>query len=199
MNTIDDTDDIDLSSLDLDTLWIDSTETCLDEYASFYKKDATTITVARVYINPDNIVVRVSSNEETLDAPNTLSFQQMCSLAGDDYVWKKYLYTIIVDDDSIEVMDNDNISFIELTDMVQDIKIEPTIAHFHEINTIFLLIKEQPKQHSVPVESNNMHSALEIELGSAKSLTRKKRKHYKSTVGGTKTRRVYDTNFKIEQ
>ena len=41
MNTIDDTDDIDLSSLDLDTLWLDTTETCLDEYASFYKKDTT--------------------------------------------------------------------------------------------------------------------------------------------------------------
>lgn len=199
MNTIDDTDDIDLSSLDLDTLWLDTTETCLDEYASFYKKDTTTITVSRVYINPDNIVVRVSNNEETLDVPNTLSFQQMCAFAGDDYVWKKYLYTITVDDDSIADMDNDNASFIELTDMIQDIKIEPTIVHFHEINTIFLLIKERPKQQPVPVESNNMQSVLEIQLGSAKGLTRKKRKYYKSSVGGTKTRRVYDTHFKIEQ
>lgn len=191
MNTIDDIDDIDLSNLDLDTLWIDSTETCLDEYASFYKKDATTITVVRVYINQDNIVVRVSSNEEILDVPNILSFRQICAFTGDDYVWKKYLYTITVDDDSITDMDTDDTSFIELTNMVQDVKIEPTIAHFHEINTIFLLIKEVPTQQSTPVESNNMQSILELELGPAKGLTRKKRKHYKSYIGGTKTRRVY--------
>ena len=171
----------------------------LAHHYSYDKKDTTTITVARVYINPDNIVVRVSSNEEILDVPNTLSFQQMCAFAGDNYVWKKYLYTITVDDDSIADMDNDNASFIELTDMIQDIKIEPTIVHFHEINTIFLLIKERPKQQPVPVESNNMQSVLEIQLGSAKGLTRKKRKYYKSSVGGTKTRRVYDTHFKIEQ
>ena len=190
MNTIDDNtaDDIDLSELDLDTLWIDTTETCLDDYAAFYKKDSTFITVVRVYINSDDTVVRVSRTKETLDTPNTLSFQQICAIAGDDYVWKKYLYTITVDHEA--EIDNEDTSFIDLTNMVQDVKIEPTIAHFHEINTIFLLIREPPKHHE-PVE-DNIHSVLEIELGPAKGQTRKKRKHYhKPFTGGTKTRRIH--------
>jgi len=191
MTTITDTDDIDLSELDLDTALIDTTEACLDKYASFYKKDATTITVVRVYIDQANIVARVSSNEETLDAPNTVSFRHLCAIAGDDYVWKKYLYTITLDEDSITDVDNEDTSFRDLTDMVQDTNIEPTIALFHEVNTIFLLIKDPPPNQSETDECKTMQSAIEIELGTARPLSRKKRKHYTNSSGGAKTRRTY--------
>ena len=148
------TDDIDLSDLDLDldldTTWMDSTETCLADYTPFYKKDVTHLTVVRAYINLGGSVVRVSSTEEELDAPNTLTVRHMCALAGADRVWKKYLYTVTVDEDAIdeleeleELGDDDNF-FRELTDAVQDVTIERTIEHFHDVNTLFMLFKDEP-------------------------------------------------------
>jgi len=189
-----DTDDDNLLELelDLDTAWMDTTETRLDKYTSFYKKDITSITVVRVYINQDNTIIRTSSSDETLDAPNTLSFRHICALAGDDYVWKKYLYTILLDEDTITDIDTDDTSFTDLTRMIQDVIIEPTIELFHEVNTIFLLIKDPPVQ-SEPVEIDTMPSIIEIELGTAKPLSRKKRikHHHTKSTGGAKTRRTH--------
>lgn len=185
-----DTDDDNLLELDLDTAWMDNTESRLDKYTSFYTKDINIITVVRVYINQDNTIIRTSSSEETLDAPNTLSFRHICALAGDDYVWKKYLYTILLDEDTITDVDPDNTSLTDLTRMIQDVFIEPTIELFHEVNTIFLLIKDPPVQ-SEPLESNTIPPVIEIELGTAKPLSRKKRKHHTKSTGGAKTRRTH--------
>jgi hypothetical protein len=197
-----DTDDIDLSDLDLDleldldldTAWLDSTETCLADYSPFYKKDVTCLTVVRAYINLDGEVVRVSSNEDALDAPNTLTVRHMCAIAGTDRVWKKYLYTVTVDEDAVEDLGDlgdlgeletgDNF-FREVTDAIQDVVIERTIAHFHDVNTLLLLIKE------VPMEQGSAESVLEIELGSAKPLSRKNRHHKTVSFGGAKTRRLH--------
>lgn len=191
MDDIDDIDDINLS--DLDTLWLNSTETCLADYTPFYKKDLTRLTVARVYINVDGVVIRVSDNEEVLDSPNILTVRHMCALIGTDNVWKKYLYTVDIDEDTVEDMDDitcgDNF-FRNLTDISQDVVIGRTIEHFHDVNTLFLLIKEL---HTEPDHSNDQNdiSCLEIKLGNAKPLSRKNRKRPLKISDGTKTRRMH--------
>jgi len=188
-------DDIDLSDLDLDldldTTWMDTAESCLVDYTPFYKKDVTRLTIVRAYINLSGEVVRVSSNEDALDAPNTLTVRHMCALAGADRVWKKYLYTVTVDEDAVEDLGDlgeletsDNF-FREVTDAIQDVVIERTIAHFHDVNTLLLLIKD------VPMEQGSAASVLEIELGSAKPLSRKNRHHKTVSFGGAKTRRLH--------
>jgi hypothetical protein len=186
-----DTDDIDLSDLDLDleldldldTAWLDSTETCLADYSPFYKKDVTCLTVVRAYINLDGEVVRVSSNEDALDAPNTLTVRHMCAIAGTDRVWKKYLYTVTADEDAVEDLGDDDSLFCDLTNAVQDVVIERTIEHFHDVNTLFLLIKEAPIEPPT--------SVLERELGSATPLSRKNRRHKNVSFGGARTRRLH--------
>jgi hypothetical protein len=200
MTTMTETDDIDLSDLDLDldldTTWMDSTETCLADYTPFYKKDVTRLTVVRAYINLGGTVVRVSSTEEELDAPNTLTVRHMCALAGADRVWKKYLYTVTVDEDAVEELeeleelgDDDNF-FRELTDAVQDVIIERTIEHFHDVNTLFMLFKDVPMDPA-PANLGSAAAVLEIELGSANPLSRKNRRHKPVSVGGAKTRRLH--------
>ena len=195
------TDDIDLLDLDLDldldTAWMDSTETCLADYTPFYKKDVTHLTVVRAYINLDDEVVRVSSNEEQLDTPNTLTVRHMCALAGAERVWKKYLYTVTVDEDAVEDLaeldddadDADN-SFSDLTNAVQDVIIDRTIEHFHDVNTLLLLIKEVPVEPP-RAQLGSAASILEIELGSATPLSRKNRRHKTVSLGGTRTRRLH--------
>ena len=203
------TDDIDLSDLDLDldldmdldTTWMDTAENCLVDYTPFYKKDVTRLTIVRAYINLSGEVIRVSSTEDALDAPNTLTVRHLCALAGADRVWKKYLYIVTVDEDAVEDLgeldeleDDDNF-FRDVTNAIQDVVIDRTIAHFHDVNTLLLLIKEVPmEQRSAKQESAKQESAasvLEIELGSAKPLSRKNRHHKTVSFGGAKTRRLH--------
>jgi hypothetical protein len=191
-----DSDDIDILELELDTTWMDSAETCLDDYTPFYKKDVTHLTVVRAYISLEGAVVRVSSNKEVLDAPNTLTVRHMCALAGADRVWKKYLYVVTTDEDAVEDLediedlgDDDNV-FREVTDAIQDLAIERTIEHFHDVNALFLLIKDAPMDPT-PEELGSAAEVLEIELGSANPLSRKKRRHTHVSFGGAKTRRMH--------
>jgi hypothetical protein len=168
--------DIELSDsdldLDLDTTWMDSTETYLADYTPFYKKDVTRLTIVRAYINLDGEVARVSSNDETLDAPNTLTVRHMCAIAGADRVWKNY-----DDDEGIR----------DLSDAIQDITIERTIEHFQDVNTLLLLIKETP----IDAGMGSAASVLEIELGNANPLSRKNRRHKPNSFGAARTRRLH--------
>ena len=190
------TDDIDLSELDLDTTWIDSAETCLADYTPFYKKDVTHLAVVRAYISLEGAVVRVSSNKEILDAPNTLTVRHMCALAGTDHVWKKYLYIVTVDEDAVEDLEDieelggDDNAFRDLTDAIQDVVIERTIEHFHDVNALFLLIKDAPIEPA-HAELGSAAEILDIELGSANPLSRKNRRHKTVSFGAAKTRRMH--------
>ena len=188
MTETDDILDMDLD-MDLDTTWIESAETCLTDYTPFYKKDVTYITVVRTYINSDGEVVRVSNHKETLDTPNILTVRHLCALAGTDRVWKTYMYNLSLDEDEVEFFDDtdhDNRFFHDITDTIQDVKVQPTIAHFHDINTLFLLFKDPD-----PENTADTASILDIELGNAKPLTRKKRHRKSVSFGGTKTRRIH--------
>jgi len=173
--------------LDLDTAWLDSTETCLADYSPFYKKDVTRLTVVRAYINLTGEVVRVSSNEDALDAPNTLTVRHMCAIAGTDRVWKKYLYTVTADEDAVEDLGDDDSLFCDLTDAVQDVVIERTIEHFQDVNTLLLLIKETP----IDAGMGSAASVLEIELGNANPLSRKNRRHKPNSFRTARTRRLH--------
>jgi hypothetical protein len=187
--------DIELSDsdldLDLDTTWMDSTETYLADYTPFYKKDVTRLTIVRAYINLDGEVARVSSNDETLDAPNTLTVRHMCAIAGADRVWKKYLYTVTVEEDAVEDMAeldyDDDEGIRDLSDAIQDITIERTIEHFQDVNTLLLLIKETP----IDAGMGSAASVLEIELGNANPLSRKNRRHKPNSFGAARTRRLH--------
>jgi hypothetical protein len=173
--------DIELSDsdldLDLDTTWMDSTETYLADYTPFYKKDVTRLTIVRAYINLDGEVARVSSNDETLDAPNTLTVRHM--------------YTVTVEEDAVEDMAeldyDDDEGIRDLSDAIQDITIERTIEHFQDVNTLLLLIKETP----IDAGMGSAASVLEIELGNANPLSRKNRRHKPNSFGAARTRRLH--------
>jgi len=170
---------------------MDSTETYLADYTPFYKKDVTRLTIVRAYINLDGEVARVSSNDETLDAPNTLTVRHMCAIAGADRVWKKYLYTVTVEEDAIEDMAeldyDDDEGVRDLSDAIQDITIERTIEHFQDVNTLLLLIKETP----IDAGMGSAASVLEIELGNANPLSRKNRRHKPNSFRTARTRRLH--------
>lgn len=184
--------DLDLD-LDLDMSWLDSTEAHLDDYTPFYRKDVTRLTIVRIYISIEGDVNRASSSIEALDAPNTLTVRHMCAIIGTDRVWKKYLYIVNVDEAAVDDMGGDDNVFHDLTNAVQDVVLERTIEHFHDVNTLFLLIKDTPPEPA-PVEIGDASSILEIELGSATPRSRKNRRHKTVSFGtpntNTKTRRI---------
>jgi len=173
--------DMDLD-LDLDATWLDAAETCIAEYASFYKKDVTRLTIVRAYIANPGVVVRVSRDEVTLDAPNTLTMRHLCALAAGERVWKKYLCTLTIDEDAVEdfadLIDGEPDGFFrDVTDAVQDIAIERTIEHFHDINTLFMLFKEdagvsQTREHRLTRKNRGGHEKRTLLFQPAK--TRKK-------------------------
>jgi len=193
--------DLDLeleSELDLDLSWLESTEAHLDDYTPFYKKDVTRLTIARIYINVEGAVNRVSSSIETLDAPNTLTVRHMCAIIGTDRVWKKYMYIVNVDEDSVDDMGGDDNVFHDLTNAVQDVVIERTIEHFHDVNTLFILIKDTLPE-TAPAEIGDATSILEIELGSATPRSRKNRRHKTVSFGLPNTKTKTKTNTKTRR
>lgn len=189
MTETDDILEMDLD-MELDTTWIETAETSLTDYSPFYKKDVTYITVVRTYINSNDDVIRVSNHKENLDMPNTLTVRHLCALARNERVWKTYMYILSVDEDDVEILDDiehNTRFFHDITNTIRDVNIERTIAQFHDINTLFLLIKESEPE----IDNTPDKSVLEIELGSAKPHTRKKKHRKTVSFGGTKTRRIH--------
>jgi len=161
--------DLDLD-LDLDKSWLTDAETCLTDYASFYKTDTTRLVVVRVYIGRDGSIARVSRDDvTTLDKPNLLTVRHLCELTEQGVriaspltvrIWKKYLCTMTIDEDDVDkfvgdVNDTDDTVpgfFRDITGTVQDITIERTIEHFHDVNTLYMLFKEKEKVvHNTPI------------------------------------------------
>jgi hypothetical protein len=153
-----DFDDTSIDCADLDNKWLDDIEKDNIDYAKFYKDDIYDIKVMFVYVDSNNAIYHVSSEHLELETKNTILQKEIVSIVNDkkkmnkkNYrVFKCYLYNLDIDPDDLHkfiankyVEDNHSL-FFRPVDLAFDVKINPTIAQFHTLNTLYLFMREKP-------------------------------------------------------
>ena len=153
-----DLDDTSNDCTDLDNKWLDDIEKDNIDYAKFYKDDIYDMKVVFVYVDSDNAIYHVSSEHIEMETKNTISQKEIITIVNDkkkvnkkNYrVFKCYLYNLDIDPDDLHKFisnkyNEDSYSpFFIPIDLAFDVKINPTIAQFHTLNTLYLFMKEKP-------------------------------------------------------
>lgn len=148
-------DDTSNDCIDLDNKWLDEVEKNNIDYANFYKDDIYNIKVIFVYVDNNNTIYHVSSEHLELETKNTVSQKEIVTIVNDkkkinkkNYrIFNCYLYNIDIDPDDLHKLianQYNQSSFFRSINLAYDIKINPTIAQFHTINTLYLFMREKP-------------------------------------------------------
>ena len=153
-----DFDDTTNECTDLDNKWLDDIEKDNIDYAKFYKDDIYDIKVMFVYVDSNNAIYHVSSEHLEMETKNTISQKEIISIVNDkkkvnrkNYrVFKCYLYNLDIDTDDLhkfianKYVEDSHSLFFRPVDLAFDVKINPTIAQFHTLNTLYLFMREKP-------------------------------------------------------
>lgn len=152
-----DFDDTNNDCIDLDNKWLDDIEKDNIDYARFYKDDIYDIKVIFVYVDSNNAIYHVSSEYLELETKNIVLQKEIINIVNDkkkvnkkNYrVFKCYLYNIDIEPDDLHKFiankhnDDRQSSFFRTIDLAFDIKVNPTIAQFHTLNTLYLFMREK--------------------------------------------------------
>lgn len=173
---------------DLDTRWIDETETELATTTSLQPRSPqTTLTTTFVYINANDSIDKVATETHELRL-STMSYEQILQLiqrkkttpAAKYKLIEILLYVVDVDPSQIShYVSSPEPSFIKVCPSYSDIQIAETLSIFHKINALYFVFKE--KQKIMPRPILKQHPSEDPETSPIK-----KTRRYQSTRAHTR-------------
>ena len=148
---------IDIMEEQMDTSWIKKFEDMEKDYDLFYKDNVCNISAYFLYVNQNNILEKISQENLLLDDENTLSKETIISLIKkyqcDKDIEYKLLsllkYNITLEPDDIGNFLDETITeyqFIQSVTTVQNIKYNPTISIFQDLNSLYFIFYDFPKK-----------------------------------------------------
>lgn len=146
----------------LETDWINQAEKHVSEYSSFYKDDNFSVKCTKIFIDKDNHIQHVTSSEIELTDKNIISpsdisrdVEQVTKLGNKKYKLSKcFTFNIDIDPESLPKFiespeENMGKGFLNEFICSTDTYINPTIAQFQSINTVYLIFGEIEKNYKV--------------------------------------------------
>tara|TARA_Y100000816_G_scaffold274171_1_gene241182 strand:+ start:1204 stop:1884 length:681 start_codon:yes stop_codon:yes gene_type:complete len=179
----------------LETDWINQAEKHVSEYSSFYKDDNFSVKCTKIFVDKDNHIQHVTSSEIELSEKNIISpsdisrdVEQVTKLGNKKYKLSNcFTFNIDIDPESLPKFiespeENMGKGFLNEFTCSTDIYINPTIAQFQSINTIYLMFVEIEKNYKVKKFTRKVRIKKNGEIG-AQSDTTNKNKTRKASWG----------------
>ena len=149
-------DDTDTEPVQLDMKWLSDIEQHNNDYGKFYKDDVFTMNVVFIHANCDKNIEHVSSMKVDLENKNIFTQHELANIIQTKNKVNKtkyrlisaYLYNIDIEpDDLLDFIKKHtnpaSEQFFNKLDLARDIIIHPTIAQFHKMNTLYLIMGER--------------------------------------------------------
>ena len=144
-----------ITSSIMDEQWADRILEEEDSYNEYYVRECVeSISIYHTFLNSENEIKHISKQEYLLDVPNTLTEGELIHLIRSNktrqqtpYKFSQLLqFNIDVSDENFVLeKDIDDISFssfIQQSSIIKGIKWSPTIGFFSDMNSLYLIYKE---------------------------------------------------------
>lgn len=156
-----------LNNLNID--WIDDYEEEEKQYADFYEEPVTNIKLHFVYINKNNTIEKIRIENTSVDDDQMVKKERLLYLIKNnmnhDNIQYKLLSLLVY---NLDVPSNnlkkyleeppeseENYKYLYSLKILEDIKIKETITLFHDINGIYFIFYEKPKNNNNNSNSNS--------------------------------------------
>ena len=165
---------------ELDNTWVDDYKINEDKYNEFYNEKVNTIKVFFMYVNSEKVVVNIKQEILTLSVTGALKREQLITLIKEKQFLNtiKYkLYSIVKynidlqpeeveefisdnNSNTISVCDNNNYAnrFLIPENYINDIYFTDTISIFQDLNSLYIIFKEDTKKHSSKTKKNKYNT-----------------------------------------
>lgn len=141
----------------MDTSWINEYEEHEEKYGKFYKEENETCEIKFIYLNEDNEIMFVTSEQIILE-DNKLKngdFLQLVERKREKYkerfrIFDILIYNITVDSDDLIRFKERALykNYLKQKDIFEEITVEPTITMFQELNEVIVLLKRKASTFS---------------------------------------------------
>jgi hypothetical protein len=146
--------------------WIRDYENTDKMYHDFYKDDLYYINIHYMYINKDNEIDKINSESFIMSQPNCITREEILGILKKNTMnnnkTKQYSllsilkYNIFLNEQDISsflkcdssYLDNYNEAFLTSVKNIDSIYFDKTIHMFHDLNDLFIIFYENPKQHN---------------------------------------------------
>lgn len=124
-------------------------------YKDFYKENIETIKMKFLYVNQINMIEKIRYDDLILKTPNIIKSCELIKiLKTNNNIMDKYykinsicLYNVSIDPENIQYISDEN--FLRNIDHLNDIKIEPTINIFNDLNELLFIFKEKNVKNNI--------------------------------------------------
>jgi len=183
----------------LDTDWLQEYEKIDQKYDIFYKDELSYLKTYFIYLNSDDEIHKIITNQVTLEKPNRLSQMMLYTLIKKNMILSEQtiidnkptdrvetnyklldilLYNINLDPDTLKDYNNntEKFNFLHVKNHIEDIILESSIVMFHDLNSLLIIYKEvdEAGQLNNQESSMNKHDNMRDEK-----------------IGGHTTRKIY--------
>ena len=175
-----------MAAANLDTSWIDDYEDIEKKYEMFYKENIASINVIMIYVNDKLEIEKISQRDLDLNTYNVISKDEILDLVNTNSSVGDIKYSLLSlltyninlgHSDLKQFLESDIESasggeFLHSLTSLQDIKLNPSIQLFQDINSLVVVYYEKS---SKPPNSKTKHSTTKKVYIHTKSLPRNKK------------------------
>lgn len=172
---------------EIDNSWITKFKEEESEYNNFYKEQPTSVKLYFMYVNKENIIDFIKTENILLNNNADLEKNHLIFLIKKNQINHNIKYKLLsllkfnIDIEPIEVLSmntthyQDPTKYLSNERFLQDIHFNDTVCIFQDINSLFFIFKEQSQENFKSKESSSQSTTKKIFFNTNKRKTLKKR------------------------